>query len=185
MKAALILLAGALSAAAQTKPAEHSHHATHEASSPYAERSALTIKALTPEQVAEYRQGKGMGLAIPAEMNGYPGPRHVLDLANPLALSDDQRVRMQSVFDAMHEKAVRLGEEIIELEQELDKQFAAGTVTAERLNELTLSIGERNGALRAVHLQAHLAARAILKAEQVAKYIALRGYPEGSHRHAH
>lgn len=184
MKTALILLAGALSAAAQTTPAEHAHHSAQQAKSSYAERSGLTIKALTGEQVAEYRQGKGMGLAIPAEMNGYPGPRHVLDLAGPLALSENQRARMQSVFDAMHGKAVALGEGIIALEQELETAFATGTVTPDRLAELTLSIGKRNGALRAVHLQAHLAARAILTAEQVAKYNALRGYPEGSHRHA-
>lgn len=173
MKAATILFLAAVGASAQT--ADHSMHAGH-AQSPYAPRAGQAIKALTDAQVKEYREGKGMGLAIPAELNGYPGPRHVLDMADALQLTAEQRARMQAVFDSMHARAVTLGEEIIALEQELDRAFAGKTITSERLAVLTRSIGERNGTLRAVHLEAHLAARAILTAEQIAKYGILRGY---------
>jgi hypothetical protein len=32
------------------------------------------IKALSDQQVSDLRAGRGMGLALAAELNGYPGP---------------------------------------------------------------------------------------------------------------
>ncbi|MDP2956413.1 MAG: hypothetical protein Q8N53_08320 [Longimicrobiales bacterium] len=40
-----------------------------------------------------------MGMARPAELNGFPGPRHVLDLADLLALAPDQRSEVQGIFE--------------------------------------------------------------------------------------
>jgi hypothetical protein len=44
------------------------------AQSPYAGMQTRPIKALSAEQVADLKAGRGMGLAMAAELNGYPGP---------------------------------------------------------------------------------------------------------------
>jgi len=64
------------------------------------------IKALSEQQVADLGAGRGMGLALAAELNGYPGPSHVLELADRLELSADQRARVQTLFDSMEERGV-------------------------------------------------------------------------------
>ena len=46
--------------------------------SPYAGMQARPVKALSDQQIADLKAGRGMGLALPAELNGYPGPSHVL-----------------------------------------------------------------------------------------------------------
>ena len=76
---------------------------------PYAGSQARDIKALSPAQIAQLRAGEGMGLALAAELNGYPGPRHVLDLGAELGLTDAQRARFQQLFDAMKRRRCRLG----------------------------------------------------------------------------
>ena len=54
------------------------------AQSPYSGMQSRPIKALSEQQIADLRAGRGMGLALPAELNGYPGPVHVLELADKL-----------------------------------------------------------------------------------------------------
>ena len=66
--------------------------------SPYVGQESRGIKALSPEDVDAYLAGKGMGLAKAAELNGYPGPAHVLELASQLSLTSDQRARTQALF---------------------------------------------------------------------------------------
>lgn len=158
------------------------------AQSPYTDRTALPIKSLTPEAVEAYRNGTGYGMAIPAELNGYPGPRHVLDMAKKLELTEEQRAKVQSIYDGMHADAVKIGGEIIDLEQKLDSAFAHSSITDRELASLTREIAERQGKLRAVHLQAHLATKAILTQAQVESYKKLRGYEQhdpSMHHHVH
>lgn len=135
---------------------------------------AAAQTALSPETIDAYRKGTGMGMAMPAEMNGYPGPRHILDLGEKLQLTADQRSHIQALYEAMHADAVRLGSEIIEREEKLERGFAEKTMTAEALDSLTSQIAERQGRLRFVHLRAHLAAKEVLTAEQVSEYVKLR-----------
>ena len=66
-----------------------------------------------------------MSLALPAELNGYPGPRHVLELAEQLGLTDQQRADVQRLFDDMTAEVVPLGQKLIAQEAELDRLFAA------------------------------------------------------------
>ena len=61
------------------------------AQTPYAGMQARSIKALSDQQIADLGAGRGMGLALAAELNGYPGPSHVLELADKLDLSADQQ----------------------------------------------------------------------------------------------
>ena len=81
------------------------------------------VKTLAPEQVQSLLGGEGMGMAKAAELNHYPGPRHVLDLASTLQLSKDQIAQSQAIYDEMHQKAVTLGEQIIRQERALDHLF--------------------------------------------------------------
>jgi hypothetical protein len=77
---------------------------------PYAGMQARAIKALSAEQIADLNAGRGMSLALAAELNGYSGPRHVLELGDQLGLTDQQRADVQRLFDAMTAEAIPLGE---------------------------------------------------------------------------
>jgi hypothetical protein len=67
---------------------------------PYAGQDARTIKALSEEDFAGLRKGEGMGMAKAAELNGYPGPVHVLALARELRLTDSQQQRVTEILSA-------------------------------------------------------------------------------------
>jgi Spy/CpxP family protein refolding chaperone len=144
--------------------------------SPYSGLEQRAIKALSDQQIADLRAGRGMGLALPAELNGYPGPIHVLELAAQLDLTDAQRHRMRELVSAMRAEAIPIGEEIIARETELDRQFASRTVTPTSLQETTGQIGRMQADLRAAHLKYHLMTLDALTPVQSARYAELRGY---------
>ena len=152
---------------------------TPAATSPYVAEQAREIKALSPDEVAGLLAGEGLGYALAAELNGLPGPRHVLDAAAELELDDDQRARVQAIFDAMNAEAVRLGADLVEAERGLDRMFAAGHATPDAVDRATAEIGRLEGALRGVHLRAHLETTPVLTAQQRARYAEVRGYHEG------
>ena len=152
---------------------------------PYAGMQARPVKALSDQQIADLKAGRGMGLALAAELNGYPGPLHVLELASPLGLSDDQRAKVAGLFDAMKREAVPLGERLIAAETALDRQFADRTITASGLGEATRDIASLQGELRLAHLKYHLATLELLTPEQAARYSTLRGYGGGQHTPGH
>ncbi len=172
--AALAILLGAGYAIAQS--GHHGHGGHGGAENPYAAFKDRQIKALSPEQEADLRQGKGMGLALAAEMNGYPGPMHVLQLADQIGLSADQRTRVDALFTRMKTEAVAAGGQLIALERELDKEFVARSITAGSLARLTKDIGVSQGLVRSTHLRYHLETVAVLSPEQIAKYNTARGY---------
>ena len=146
---------------------------------PYAGLEARPIKALSEQQIADLRAGRGMGLALAAELNGYPGPMHVLELADSLHLSDQQRAKMQELFAAMKAEAIPLGERLIAQEVDLDKQFANQTITPASLAASTDAIGITHAALRQAHLKYHLLTVDVLTPAQVQRYAELRGYKTG------
>jgi Spy/CpxP family protein refolding chaperone len=147
--------------------------------SPYAGLETRDIKALGPDEIAAYENGDGMRYALAAELNRYPGPKHVLELANELDLSPEQRVRTEEIFQTMRESARDLGVRIIAAERELDADFAGGTIDADQLQHQTAVIAALQGELRAAHLAAHLVTRAILTPAQIDRYDELRGYAGG------
>ena len=119
-----------------------------------------------------------MGLAKAAELNRYPGPMHALDLSEPLKLSREQQDLLKAIMGRMSGEAKSLGAALLGLERELDAAFAARTIDSRSLKERMEQIGVKQGALRAVHLAAHLETAAALSAEQIARYDALRGYSD-------
>ena len=153
----------------------------------YAGQQGRSIKALAEEDIAALLNGEGMGMAKAAELNGYPGPKHVLTLANELKLTEAQRQQVQVIFEQMSAAARPLGMEIIGREVLLDRLFAKGEMTSDRLAVETAAIGTLEGSLRSVHLAAHLQTRALLNADQIALYNGLRGYdsPTAPHDHLH
>jgi hypothetical protein len=151
---------------------------------PYAGLEARPLKALSDEQIADLQAGRGMSLALAAELNGYPGPAHVIELADKLDLSVAQKSRARELFAAMKAETVPLGERLITQEQHLDNLFASKTVTPTSLEAATIAIGTTQGALRGAHLKYHLAIIAELTPGQVDRYGALRGYAN-PHGHGH
>lgn len=125
-----------------------------------------------------------MGLALAAELNGYPGPSHVLELADTLDLSAEQRAEMRRLFDSMKAEARLLGSKLIEQEADLDNQFANRIITPESLKASTAAVAATQGMLRETHLKYHLSTGNILTAAQMKKYAELRGYG-GGHKHRH
>ena len=123
---------------------------------------ARSIKALSDQQIADLGAGRGMGLALAAELNGYPGPSHVLELADKLDLSAEQRAGVQSLFDSMKAEAMPLGSRLLEQEADLDRQFANRTVTPESLKSSTAAVAATQGILRETHLKYHLSTGASL-----------------------
>lgn len=152
---------------------------------PYADLQTRPVKALSDQQIADLKAGRGMGLALAAELNGYPGPMHVLELASQLGLSDDQRAKAAGLFDAMKREAVPLGERLIAAETALDRQFADRTIAASSLGEATRDIAAVQGDLRLAHLKYHLATLDLLTPEQAARYSTLRGYGGSQHTPGH
>ncbi len=159
------------------------------AQTPYSGMQTRPIKALSEQQVADLGAGRGMGLALAAELNGYPGPSHVLELADKLSLSTDQRASVQRLFDSMKAEAVPLGFKLIEQEADLDNQFAGHTVTPDSLKASTAAAAATQGALRETHLKYHLSTAAVLSPGQMQRYAELRGYggqaPPMEHHHHH
>ena len=85
---------------------------------PYAGLETRAVKALSDQQIADLKAGRGAGFALAAELNGYPGPSHVLELAAPLELSAEQRRSTQDLFDAMKAETAPLGETMVAQEAE-------------------------------------------------------------------
>jgi hypothetical protein len=154
-----------------------------EAHSPYAHQGSSELKTLSQQEVDDLVNGAGMGLARAAELNQYPGPRHVVELADSLGLSDEQRRAVEEIFVAMQGQARALGRRILDAEKALDAAFAGGQQTETALAAAVSEIARLQGELRTVHLQAHLETRALLTQHQIHEYDRLRGYRSG-HEHA-
>ena len=153
--------------------AQHHHQPAH---APYAGMNQRGVKALSEQQVVDLRAGRGMGLALAAELNGYPGPMHAIELADKLGLDAPTRRHLQRLFEDMKAEAIPAGELLITRETALDRAFADRTISAEALNTLTALIGESQGQLRAIHLKYHLITADLMTSQQRLHYAQLRGY---------
>lgn len=125
--------------------------------------------------------GEGMGQAMSAEMNGYPGPKHILELAAGLNLTDSQKRSIQAIYDEMKLQAVNLGRLIVNKEEQLDEIFSKGSADSNSVREISEQIGKLRGQLRAVHLAAHLKSKEALTPEQIETYKKSRGVGVGHH----
>lgn len=143
---------------------------------PYEGLQARQIKALSQERIDGLLAGQGLSYALAAELNGLPGPRHVLDLAEQLTLNEDQQSRIEAIFAEMNASARTLGSDIVAAEARLEETFASGSATADEVARQTADTAMLEGRLRAVHLNAHLQTEPLLTNHQKHVYAAARGY---------
>ena len=153
--------------------------------SPYAGEEFRQITSLSESDIASLRRGDGMGFAKLAELNYFPGPKHVLAIAEQLNLSQSQLESSRLLYKKMRDRAVSLGEELLAAEYVLDQAFENDTVTATSLEESLLRIGIIRAQLRYTHLEAHLHQKQLLTAEQVSEYDAIRGYHTNKNGDSH
>ena len=132
------------------------------------------VRTLDAHEIDALRSGTGMGLAKAAEINGYPGPGHVIAMADELGLTDDQRLVTQRILDRLSADAMRLGIRILDAERALDTAFKRRLINADDLLAMTRTISDLRAELRFLHLKAHLEETALLTSEQVARYRELR-----------
>ncbi len=147
--------------------------------SKYVGEEQRAIKSLSTEDLNELKAGAGWGLAKAAELNGLPGPKHILEMKNEIELSPEQEKEITGLFESMKSRAVILGNELIDLERELNNHFAQNTIDESLLSSLLEKISATYMKLRFVHLATHLKTPGILGREQIKKYNQLRGYTSG------
>ena len=153
---------------------------------PYAGQQEREIKALSPDEVKQYLSGAGMGYAKPAELNRYPGPMHVLELADQLALTPEQAARTKELMDAHKVEARAIGAKRVESERAIEMLFRSGKADEAALAKSVREAAFVEGEYRIAHLETHRRMRALLSEEQVAQYVRLRGYAGGGeHRRNH
>ena len=169
-----ILLAASLALSfAGSADAQHDHAGHDHAPG---EHDARVPAGLTASDAQGLLSGAGLGMARPAEVNGYPGPLHVLELAEPLLLTDEQRATAERLRAEMLAEAVPLGRQLVDAERSLDAVFQSGTATATDVERAVAVAAAVHARLRAAHLRAHVAMRAALEADQIAAYARLRGH---------
>lgn len=154
------------------------------AESLYAGQEHRSIKSFSSQEIDALKNGEGMGFAKLAELNHFPGPKHVLDLANELGLTPIQLKETGSLFDEMQSRARAIGHELLAAEAELDMAFATNEINAEMLESALLEIGAIRARLRFVHLEAHLRQKLLLTDEQITLYDQFRGYGQDGFDHA-
>ena len=151
---------------------------------PYAGQQEREIKALSPDEVKQYLSGAGMGYAKSAELNRFPGPMHVLEFADKLDLTPEQRARSQALLEAHKEEVRAIGAKRVASERVIEVLFRSGNVDEAALARSVREAAILEGEYRRAHLETHRRMRALLSDEQVEQYVRLRGYErDGEHQH--
>lgn len=131
------------------------------------------------EERQAIESGEGFGMALVADRNGYPGPKHILELKRELALTPEQEKQVQALFAAMRAEALAAGKKLLDSEADLERLFASGAAEAAEVRRRLDEMAAWRAELRWVHLSAHLRAHELLTPEQRARYHALRhGEPQ-------
>lgn len=148
----------------------------HQHASPYAGEQSRAIKSLSRDDIDQLQRGAGWGLARAAELNGVPGPAHLLELQDDIPLAAHQVAEIRDIFERMQADTIAEGQRLIALEERLDVHFREGTITDDILQRLLADIAESRGRLRYLHLATHLETPRLLTDAQIERYNELRGY---------
>ncbi len=155
---------------------------------PYTGQHLRDIKTLSTKDIEDLRNGRGWGLAKAAELNGLPGPAHLLELKSEISLSPAQIAKIEALFSTMKARAIPLGKRLVTLERRLNQGFAKNEIASPAdLRSRLSEIADIRRDLRFVHLSTHLETPAILTRHQIKTYNRLRGYGDvqghGGHGH--
>lgn len=173
MKLSTLLMAVAVCA---PLPALAQHN--HGSQTPYAGLQNRAIKSLSDTDIQELRRGGGWGLALAAELNGMPGPTHLLELKDQIPLTEEQVTKTRALVDDMRKAAIPTSERLIAAETALDTAFAQGGVDEASLRGLLAQAESARAELRFIHLSQHIKTVQYLRPEQIKRYNVLRGYAE-------
>jgi Spy/CpxP family protein refolding chaperone len=135
----------------------------------------LLAQQTNPPDREALLKGLGMGVAMIADSNNYPGPKRVLELKEDLNLTRDQIKKTEALDKVVSSSAVAKGEEIVQAEEELSRLFEAATISEKTLRTKLEEIGKLRADLRFIHLQAHLRMKQILTPDQLKKYSEIKG----------
>ena len=144
--------------------------------SKYVGQENRSIKSLSDDDIKVLKKGGGWGFAKAAELNGYPGPSHLLQMKDKINLSKVQTEEIQATFNKMKEEAIILGNKLISLEEKLNNEFQNKTINQSKLNQYIDKIMSTRSQLRLVHLSTHLQTPTVLTPKQIKLYNHLRGY---------
>ena len=114
--------------------------------------------------------GRGFGMAFAADRHGYPGPLHVLELRDALALTPLQESRARAFETAMFSESRPKSAALLAAEERLDRFFASGQATETEVARLAREVERLRGEVRLVHLRYHLKTRDLLTEEQRTVY---------------
>ena len=158
---------------------DHSLSPSHsQNAAPYAGFQDREIKSLSDQDIQELRRGGGWGLALPAELNGRPGPAHLLELKDELELTAEQVEAISVIYEDMRTSAITAAERFISAEAALNDAFAGPELTDEALRDLLAEAAQARSDLRFIHLSRHLSTPDLLNQTQIRKYQTLRGYAD-------
>ncbi|EFO29275.1 conserved hypothetical protein [Roseibium sp. TrichSKD4] len=160
-----ILLATATAFSADASETGHKH-----STQPYAGFESRQIKSLSDSDLKQLREGSGWGLALPAELNGRPGPAHLLELKDQLQLTPEQVTKIEGLHADMKREAIAAGERFISAERALSIAFETPDLDNAQLEVLLKEAGDARAALRLVHLKRHIDTPPLLTAHQIQRY---------------
>lgn len=155
------------------------HANAHPGHSQYVGQQHRDVTTLSAQDLSALSQGQGWGLARPAELNGVPGPAHLLELAEQIGLSSSQRDVLERMYERMKTEAIELGSQYVEAERAIDSYFRAGEFSDERLMELVQNSAHALARLRFLHLSYHDRTLKVITVAQARAYNQLRGYESG------
>ena len=143
----------------------------------------LAGSAGAQDREKQYLEGAGMGYARAAELNHFPGPMHVLELADQLKLTTEQRAATKTLMESHKAQARMLGAEVVAAEREVADLFRRGKVDEAVLARAARTAAAVEGEYRLSHLETHRRMRELLSTEQMKRYDELRGYVSGKAQH--
>lgn len=175
MNIRILLVSFLLTIITNSSVSSQEHHGAQK-TSPYAGFESREIKSLSADDIEELQRGGGWGLALPAELNGVPGPAHLLELKEEIGLTPDQVTKIEAVYAEMKSEAIEAGQRLIATEQAIENAFVAGNLDEKTLARLIDEAAAVRAELRFVHLSRHLLMPPLLSDHQIKRYSVLRGY---------
>ena len=122
---------------------------------PYAGQEQPSVSSLAAADLNALKKGQGWGLANPAELNGYPGPIHVLKLVERLELIKAQISQVRAIYTKTNANARHISKAFVNSEVEPDALFKTGAATPDAIQRALKKSLQFRAELRAAHLNTH------------------------------